>query len=145
MCPTGDLPEPLPSCQCSLTPQFPIPQPQQQLRAQPWTWISFFPGSPRPLFFHSSFQNIFCFISLSPLFKGSRSDYSLVSTLFSLLNQDPWAKNRKSCSSSTVLREALVFLGWRGRGSCVSEGSRCINYAAHDCMPPLQSLVSPCL
>lgn len=105
----------------------------------------FLPWVTKASFFHSSFQNIFCFISLSPLFKGSRSDYSLVSTLFSLLNQDPWAKNRKSCSSSTVLREALVFLGWRGRGSCVSEGSRCINYAAHDCMPPLQSLVSPCL
>lgn len=56
------------------------------------------------------------------------------------LNQDSWAKNRKLCSSSAVLREALVL-----SGGCGSEGSRCINYAAHAWAPPLQSLVSPCL
>lgn len=99
-------------------------------------------ASPRPLFPLLTSKHLLLHLSLS--FKGNCSDYSLISTLPPVfprpLNQDSWAKNIKSGSSSALLREALVF-----SGGCASEGSRCINYPAHVWMSPLQSFVSPCV
>lgn len=80
---------------------------QQQLGAQPRTWISSSSGLPQPPRPLLTSKDLLLHFLVSLLQGELVRDYSLISTL----NQDSWAKNRKSCSNSVVLREALVCLG----------------------------------
>ena len=126
------------------TTQLPVPTDSPAPRPPAIAQSSAMDTHHQGLFFHSWLQSIFCFISVS-LFQGELlrlflNLYSAPCFFFFPLNQDSWAKNRKSGSSSALLREALVF-----SGGCASEGSRCINYPAHAWMPPLQSFLSPCV